>query len=175
MNMVERKAVIEGLRVGYNGVFELDEFYKTVEEWISKQGREKQILKKLEHVTEYGSDIEWFIECWKMIGDYAKPVVRMRALFNDVVDVEINKDGYKKIYNKGNVLILLDGYIETLLEGRWTQKPTLIFTRTLFDRFIHKYWTERFDAQLKKDTFELYRILEAFFNLYLLKKARFKS
>jgi len=164
--MVERKAVIEGLRIGYNGIFELDEFYKTVEDWISKQGREKQILKKLEHITEYGRDIEWFIECWKMIGDYAKPVVRVRSLFSDVVDVVVKKDGNNMNYNKGNAIILLDGYIETLLEGRWTQKPTMAFTRTLFDKYIYKYWTERFDAKLKKDTIELYRLLEAFFALY---------
>lgn len=164
--MVERKAVIEGLRINYNGIFEIEEFYKIVEDWIRQQGREKEIKKKLEHVTPHGKDIEWFIECWKMIGQYAKPVVRVRALFKNIKEVEIKKAGYKKRYNKGDVLILLDGYIETLLEGRWTQKPVFAFLRTLFDRYIYKYWTERFDEQVKKDTLDLYRHLEAFFNLY---------
>ncbi len=164
--MVERKAVIEGLKIGYNGLFELNEFYRTVEDWRIKQGREKQILKKLEHAEKTGKDIEWFMEFWKMTGEYAKPVVRIRALFTNIANVNIKKDGYTKTYQKGEAVILLDGILETLLEGRWTQRPLFVFFRTLFDKYLHKYWTEKFDAQLKKDTMDLHRHIEAFFSLY---------
>ena len=49
--MVEKKVLVDALRFSYNGPFDVIEFYKFVEDWIREHGMEKEIKKKLEHVT----------------------------------------------------------------------------------------------------------------------------
>ena len=47
---VIKKFVVDGMKLSYNGPFDIVEFYKKVEDWISAKGKEKEIKKKVEHV-----------------------------------------------------------------------------------------------------------------------------
>ena len=87
--MVEKRLVVDNLRLNYNGVFDVIDFYKEVEDWIARHGMEKETKKKGEHIKPKGKEIEWFIEIWKMPVDYAKVVIRLKALMTDVQEVEI--------------------------------------------------------------------------------------
>jgi len=163
---MEKKIVVDQLRLSYNGVFDINEFYNEVENWIVKNGMEKETKKKLEHVLPDGRKLEWFIESWKRVADYAKAVVRMRALFTDVKEVDITKDGSRRRLNEGNVLIFFDGILETDTYGRWQQKPLFYFMRALYDKFVWKFYTNRFEAELIKEVYDMHKTLEKFFNLY---------
>lgn len=163
--MVEKKVIVDGLRLSYNGSFDVIEFYKKVEDWIRENGLEKETKKKLEHVIPKGKKIEWFIECWKNVADYAKTVVRMRALLNNVREVEVMKEGSKIKLNQGDVLIILDAFLETDIEGRWQQKPWFFFLSSLFDKFIWRV-KEKFDEPLRRETNDLHKTLTDFFNSY---------
>lgn len=164
--MTEKKIVVDQLRLSYNGIFDINEFYREVEDWIAKNGMEKEIKKKLEHVLPEGKRLEWLIECWKRVADDAKTIVRMRALFNDVKEVEIVKNKSKRRLNHGNALIIFDGILETDVEGSWQQKPMFSFMRTLFDKYIWKFHTNRFEDGLIKETYDMHKTLQDFFNRY---------
>ena len=164
--MVERKCVVENLRISYNGIFEIDEFYKLVDDWMLEKNRQKEIKKKLEHVEADGKSMEWFIECWRFDADYAKTNVILRALFKDVKEVTLDKAGYKKKYQKGDALILINGYVETLYEGKLTQSPVFTFCRTLWDKYIHKGWSEKYDAPARNDAIDLSKRINQFFKGY---------
>jgi len=164
--MVEKKVVVDGLRLSYSGPFDVVEFYKAIEDWVSEKGMQRELKKKLEHVTPDGKKLEWFAECWKDLADYAKSVVRVRALFNNVKDIEIVRDKEKRKLNYGNVLIIFDGFLETDIEARWQQKPWFYFLRAIVDKFIYKFWTEKFDGGIRKDVYELHGRLKKFFELY---------
>lgn len=164
--MVEKKIVIDGLQLSYEGPFDIIEFYKKVEDWISAKGKEKEIKKKLEHVEPSGKKIEWFIEIWEDIAEYARIIVRMRALFNDVKEVAIKKGKTKKRLNKGNALIIFDGILETDISGKWQQKPIFYFLRALVDRFIWRFHMIKFEDKLAKDVYDLNDTLTDFFNSY---------
>ena len=112
--MVEKKIVVDNMNFGYEGVFSVVDFYKAVEDWIQEKSLEKELKKKLQHTLKHGRRIEWLIEIWENPGDYAKTVVRLRALFNNVQDVKINE----KNMNNGEALIVIDGILETDLEGK---------------------------------------------------------
>ncbi|MBW2980841.1 hypothetical protein KY360_05485 [Candidatus Woesearchaeota archaeon] len=164
----ENKLVVDGLRLSYNGIFDIIDFYKTVEDWIRENGYEKEIKKKLEHVIPTGKKLEWHIEIWKQVYDWARIVVSMRALFNNVKEVELEKAGAKRRLNHGDALIIFDAWLEMDLEGRWQQKPGYFFLRTLFDKFVYMFWgeKEKVTTPLKNDTYKLHKRLTAFFNLY---------
>ena len=164
--MVEKKFVVDGMKLSYNGPFDIIEFYKKVDEWISSKGKEKEIKKKTEHVEPKGKNIEWFIEIWEDVAEYARPIVRMRALFKDVREIEVAKGSSRIRVNQASVLIIFDGILETDIEGKWHQKPLFYFTRALFDKYIWKFHTNRFEAALIKETYDMHKTLQDFFNRY---------
>lgn len=164
--MVEKKIVIDGIKLNYDGAFDIVEFYKKVEDWIAAKGKEKEIKKKLEHVEPSGKKIEWFIEIWEDVTEYARTIVRMRALFDNVREVKIKKEKKRGRLNKGNVLIILDGIFETDIAGKWQQKPIFYFLRAVVDKFIYKFYMNKIEDKLAKDVYELHDSLSDFFNSY---------
>jgi len=164
--MSEKKIVVDGLRFSYSGPFDIIEFYKEAESWIRENGMEKEVKKKLEYVEEEGKKIEWVIECWKMQMRYAKTVVRLRALFTDVVNVQIAKDKSKRKLNNGNVLIVIDGFLESEFAQHWTMKPWYYFMRGITDKFFWPVWIQRFDKKVSDASYDLHHRLKSFFNLY---------
>jgi len=164
--MVEKRQVVDGLRLNYNGVFDVVEFYREVEDWISAKGMEKEIKKTGEHVKPTGKDIEWVIEIWKMPADYAKIIVRLRTLMTDIREVELRKGKSKLILNQGNVLCIFDGFIEQTISGRWQQKPLYYFMRALYDKYIYKLWTDKFNQDVYAGCYDLHKVLTDFFKRY---------
>jgi len=49
--MITHKLVVDGLRLKYDGLFDVAELYREVEEWMKEKDMEKEIKKKAEHVT----------------------------------------------------------------------------------------------------------------------------
>ncbi|MFH2028679.1 MAG: hypothetical protein ABIJ08_06050 [Nanoarchaeota archaeon] len=164
--MVEKKFCVSDLRINYNGPIDIIDFFKTVEDWIVKKGMHKEIKKKSEHVTEKNKRVEWFIEIWETPADYAKRVVRLQTLFKDIKDVKVNLKGKERSIQSADVLVLLDGILETDLEARWFQKPTYYFWRAIYDKYISKFYTHRFEGKITSDTYELYHHLMNYFNSY---------
>ncbi len=154
--MVEKKICVTELRISYNGPVDIRDFFKKVEDWIAAKGRHKEIKKKSEHVTAKDKKVEWFIEIWDMPADYAKTIVRLQALFRD-----IRKAGKHDV---ADVAIALDGILETDLESRWFQKPTFYFLRAVYDKYVSKFYTHRFEGKLTSDTYDLYNYLMDYFH-----------
>ena len=164
--MVEKKIVVDNLRYSYNGVFDLTKFFKNVDQWMRSQEMEKELKKHLEEITPNGKNVEWTVELWKNPADWAKAVVRLRVLITNVVDVQVKKGDATRNLQQGNVLIIIDGFKETDIEGRWQQKPIFYFLRSLYDKFIWKTWTNKFDNVVYDGCYALQRHLQAFFKLY---------
>ena len=162
--MVEKKFVVDGVKIKYSGNFDVIEFYKKVEEWISSKGKEKEIKKKTEHVKPEGKRIEWFIEIWEDVTEYARSIVRIDAIFTDIKEVKDKKT--KRKLNKGKAVITFDGILETDIQGKWQQKPWFFFLRALVDKFIYKFHMNKIEDKLAADTYELHDKLDDFFNSY---------
>jgi len=160
--MVEKKFVVEELRYSYNGPFDIIQLYKLVEDWIESNGMHKEIKKKLEHTEKESKKLEWFIEIWKNPADYAKQVVRLRILGNNIKEFEKNK----KTYQKGEILVVIDGILETDVEARWQQKPTFFFLRSVIDKYIWKIYTNRFEGDITADVYSLHKHMKEFFDEY---------
>jgi hypothetical protein len=164
--MVEKKFVVDGIKLTYNGPFDIVDFYKSIDDWIEKKGKEREIKKKVEHVEKEGKKIEWFIEIWEDVAEYARITIRLRALFNNVTEVSIKKGKKKKTLNKGNALMVLDGIFETDLVGKWQNKPMPYFFRALANKFVWRFKMNKFEDKLAKDTYELKSAINDFFKSY---------
>jgi len=164
--MLEKKSVVDGLTLNYTGTFDIEEFYKTVEDWREFHRREKEIKKKLEKVTTSGKSIEWSVELWREIDQHNKFMTRVKALFSDVTEIESKKEGYNKRLQKGHALIILDAFLESDYHHEWIMKPWIYFLRAVFDRYVYNFWTERYVSKLRAETYDLHKTMNAFFHLY---------
>jgi putative SOS response-associated peptidase YedK len=161
--MAEKKLVIEALRFTYSGMFDVEEFLKQVDKWTGENGYERETKKKSQIVEEDHKKLEYVFELWKKVREDAKVVVRMKALFNNMVDFELERNGFKRAMQKGEVLVIIDGFVETDFEHAWTEKPWFVFLRTLYDKLIWKYWLGRFDGACAAACKGLFNQLHEFF------------
>jgi len=170
--MVEKKHIVFDLRLSYNGPLSIEEFYAEVEKWMDDKGLQKDLKKKSEDVMQKGKKIEWVIEAFKDLTSEVKHLVILRALFNNVKEFKIKKKGHTVKINQADVLIVIDGFIETSLTSRWTQAPLFQFLRTLFDKYIWNVGhsgAEMHESIVYEDCYDLHKRLKAFFNLSKMK------
>ncbi|HLC65436.1 MAG TPA: hypothetical protein VJI46_04930 [Candidatus Nanoarchaeia archaeon] len=164
--MVEKKLIVDELRLSYSGLFEVEEFYKFVDDWIMEHGMEREIKIKHEELAPEGKSIKWEIEIWKNRVEWQRQVIRLRALMSDVQEIIIEKGEGKKRLNQGKVLLIFDTFLESELGGRWQNKPWFYFSRAVFDRFVWKIWTNKYEDLAIKETNELHAAIKSHFNAY---------
>jgi len=110
--------------------------------------------------------LEFEIEPWKKVTDYAKYVIKIRVQLSEIKEVEVEKDNTKLKLNQGKVHFLFDAFLETDYEARWEGKPIFYFVRTLFDKYFYSPFTSGFKGGLKEDVAHLMGQIKAFLNLY---------
>ena len=87
-----------------------------------------------------------------MVSDYNK------------VDAIVDKKKVK--VGNGRVVIYIDAYLELDESQRWEGLPFFQFLRVIYNNFIYKVYTERFEQRLSYDMHHLYNTIEQFFNVY---------
>jgi hypothetical protein len=167
--MVEKKHIVNELKLNYNGPLLIENFYREVENWMSEKGMQKDLKRKSEEVGSKGKKIEWEIEAWKAISHVVKEIVRIRVLFNNVREARIKRKGHDVRINQVEALIFIDGFLETKLSKQWHQNPLFFFLRTLYDKYIWKIWSERYDDSVIEDCYDLHKRLKAFSSLSKMK------
>lgn len=164
--MVETQIIVDGLSLGYEGLFSVHELYMLIDKFFRDHMYDKRETQNMEKVEPHGKYIELELQPYRKMTDYIRFVIRIRIKMFNIKDVEIEKDGHKVKLKKGKVNIVFDGFLETDYEGRWEGKPSYVFIRTVFDKFIYKMYTNKFEAQLNEDVYTLYNQIKAFLNLY---------
>jgi len=164
--MAEKKLVVDQVRLNYSGLFSVTDLYQLVDNWLREYAYDKYEKKNEEIVTPAGKDIILELRPWMKITDYAKNEIRIRMFMKDVKEVEVEKDGAKIKLNQGDIQIILDGYTVTDYENRWESKPVFVFLRTVFDKYIFKFYTDRFENVLIEDVNHLHMTMKSFLNLY---------
>ena len=164
--MSEKKQVLYDLRTSYNGPFSVEDFYREVDSWIKENGFEKEPKKKMELVTKKGKRIQYVIEAHNHLDDLHHGVIVLRALLDNVKEVVIRKDGKKIRTNNGDVFINIDAFVEAHLHASFYQvKPIYYFIRTLIDKYVYNFWSDKYDGKVNSDARDLFKRIQSFFNL----------
>jgi hypothetical protein len=164
--MAEKEKVIDELRLQYEGLFDINELYHTIDRWFREKQYDKREIKNVEFVKPEGKYVELWLMPWKKITDYAKIEIKIRLIIENLKEVEVEKDNHKVKMNQGTIKMVIDGFLTTDYENKWEGKPTYVFIRTLFDKFIYKGYTSRFKGQVSEDVNHFHTTLKSFLNLY---------
>ena len=160
------KIIVDHDKIEYSGPLNLNNLFRMIENFIWERGFDKKQDKDFEQNTERGKSVEWQISPWKWITDYTRYIIKVRVIGYDLVKADAVNEGKKTKIDSGRVIIVIDGFVEYDLQDKWEQKPILHFLRTIYDNFIFKAYTERFEHMLVNDINHLHDHIEKFFNLY---------
>jgi len=164
--MSELRLVVDHLRLNYNGPFDANALFKHINAFLKERGWDLKIDKEFEQNTKTGKSIEWQINPWKRISDYVRYWPKIRILVKNYHKVDAVVDNKKVKIGNGQVVIYIDGYLELDESQRWEGYPFFQFLRSIYNNFIYKVYTERFEQRLNQDMHHLYDTIERFFNMY---------
>jgi len=165
--MSELKLVVDHLRLNYKGPFNAKDLFKHITAFLKERGFDIKIDKEFEQNTKSGKSMEWQINPWKKVTtDYVHYWPKVRILIKDYKKVDAVMDKKKVKIGNGSVIIYIDGYLELDYFGKWENVPLFQFFRTIYNNFLYKVYTERFEQRLTYDMHHLYYTIEQFFNLY---------
>jgi len=164
--MSELRLVVDHLRLNYTGPFDANALFKTIQVFLFERGFDLKIDKEFEQNTQNGKFIEWQMKPWKRITDYVRFWPKIRILVYDYNKVNAVVNSKKVKVGNGRVVVYIDGYLELDESQRWEGLPILQFVRTIYNNFVYKVYTERFEQRLSYDMHHLYDTIERFFNVY---------
>jgi hypothetical protein len=168
--MVEQYIVVDRKTINYEGLLDVQEFYRALEEWLKQQAYDKKEKITSESITKDGRHIELELEPWHGFTDYARSMMDIRLVFDGVKDVDVVIDGVKQRMQKGRVLVMIDAFLETDYEGRWEEKPAMLVIRSIFDKFFLRSETNKHKQFIAEDVNRLGIFITTFLNMYRYKK-----
>ncbi len=160
------KIIVDHDKIDYSGPLELTSLFKMIENFIWERGFDFRQDKDFEQNTQHGKFVEWQISPWKWISDYARYIIKVRVLGYDIVKTDTKGNGKKTKVDAGRVIIVIDGFVEFDLQHRWEGHPFLYFLRSLYDNFVFRAYTERFEQRLVHDINHLHDHIEKLLNVY---------
>ncbi len=160
------RIIVEHDKIEYSGPFDGSGLFKAIDYFLYERGFDKRQEKDFEQNTPEGKFIEWQISPWKRITDYIRHMVKIRVLGYNIARADVAHNGKKAKIDNGRVLIIIDGFIEHDYYSFWEDRPMLHFLRTIYDYFVFKIYTERFEQRLIHDINQLHEHIEKFFNVY---------
>ncbi len=163
--MPERRIVVDELRLEYEGLFDVKEFFRLIENFFYDRKYDKREIKNIEQVTPSGKNIEVVLMPWRTISDYAKYEIKLRIWIKGMKNVDVVKDDTKLKLQQGKIIMIIDGYLTTDVEGHWEGKPFFFFLRTIFDKYIFRLYTSKWEAGLVEHVKELHTEIKSFLNL----------
>jgi len=150
-----------GLRLKYEGVFDIKELYKTLVKWTKKHNYDIKELSYIAKKDKPTQDIEIKWESGKESSDYIKYKIETTLKCTNIKNIVVKN----KKKQHGSAEILIDSYIERDWEDIWSRKPITKVLREAYDKLIIGSTIGKYKKEAKSDVKSLISEFKTFFNL----------
>lgn len=153
--MSEKDSLIKS-KVKNTGIFNFKELYRVLYEWLVDQNYDVNEKSYKEVIGAGGAkelEIEW--EATKKVSDYFKFEIKAVWRIVGMTTVEVEIDGVKDKMNKGQLEIEFKSTLIRDYEDKWAKRPTLLFLRTIYDKYLVKEKTDQYQGKLVGELQEL--------------------
>ncbi|MBD3310503.1 hypothetical protein GF351_04745 [Candidatus Woesearchaeota archaeon] len=166
------------LIVKYNGIFDFDEMYHVLQNWIKDQGfwfEERTYKAKVPSAAGAEHDIIW--DGWRKVTPYVKYWIYVKWKLWDLKELEVVKDGKKKKLYKSRVRLVIHGKVELDWTKRFGGSKFAQALAEFYNKFIVKknlenvWWDEcyyrifKFHA-LAKEMFDMQAKDNAYYDVW---------
>jgi hypothetical protein len=163
---MERKLVVDQLKLSYDGLFDLPELYRIIDGFFYEKGWDKLERVNQEQITPQGRQIRIILEPWKSATDYFRLVIQIKLHAMDVTHVEVEKQGAKIKLNQGTIRMIMNGYVVSDRQGKWEKSPFLWFLHIIFNKYFFKEHHDKAERWVLSDIDDLYQRIKTFLNVY---------
>ncbi len=164
--MSEKKILIDGLELHYEGMFDLNEFLKAIDKFTAEKGYGKSEKRRQEAISTSEKEFSMELRPTKAKTEYYSLMIKIRIHITNIRDVTVVKNKLKTKMQKGDVSMIFDTWTTTDFEMRWERSPIYYFLRMVFIKFIWRVSTEKWDSEGIDDTHAIYDNIKAHLNLY---------
>ena len=106
--MAEKNLILDGLQMHYEGIFSVDELFKTIDKYASEKGYSKVEKRRKEIITPNGKELSIELRPTKTKTEYLKLMIKIRIKIINLKDVIVIRDKRKEKLNQGNITMILD-------------------------------------------------------------------
>lgn len=156
---------LEDVTIGYEGIFNIQELYQVIDEFLRTKGYGKTENVNREVVHESGKDIFIVMSPSKDHTDYVEKMISIVLDIRNAKDVEVTIDGKKRKMQKAKINIDLQAILKTDWEGKWNDKNAFFLIRAIYDKWIFKSHTQSYAAETVSDMHFLRDQLKGYLNL----------
>lgn len=164
--MTELYYLVDHLKIDYKGAFELNQMIRLITSYTKEMGFDARYDKDFEINTKAGKHVDFVFYPWKKITDFARHQIKVRILTENMVKVDAVLDNKKVKLDYGRLQIFIDGTLDLDYFSKWNKHPVLMFIRTLYNKFVYRAYTERFEQRLIFDIHHIYDRLQKMLNQY---------
>mgnify|MGYP001602945097 FL=1 len=161
---MEMNYIVRELELKQTAVFDVLELYKLIKNWV-KENKYSLFEREYENIKKELLSTKIKLEASKKIDEYTRYVIGIKFNIMDYEEAEVKN---KKLV-KGEIRFLFESHVDTDYEDRLENRPIRKFLRAIYDRLIARDKYEKYEKELKDDTYNLYNEIKAFLNLYKLK------
>ncbi len=163
----EKDLVINGRELVYKGVFDPPELFSTINRSLEERGYIKREKKTEEIVKEEGKQTKVELRPYKVITNYAHLVLKIKIILDNVTEEYSEHKGHKRKFNKGDVLLIFDGWVLTDYQHRWGMKPLVYFLKGVINKFIYTTPLEgNLPGELSQDAAFVYKSIKNLLQSY---------
>ncbi len=146
----------------YKGVFDINELYKIIHDWLISRGYQVHESKYKSIALQTGGkerSFDW--NAHRKVTDFVMYWMNIHFQFQDVMDIEVVKDGQTKKLQRGLVLIRLTPALEVDFAERMGRSK---FHKTMMSFLMTHMWKKKYDTlwedKLRFKSYELMNIIK---------------
>jgi hypothetical protein len=152
--------------VSYQGLFRMDELYKTIMKSMQERGYFIIEKRNQEDVFEEGKQIVLQIEPVKTLNDYAKSRMKIKLTANNLKDKVVKIDGHPQKLQQGKVDMQFFAVLETDYRNKWQDSGFKLVFRTISDKFIRHDIIHKAEDGTKADCVAITEEVKAYLNMH---------
>jgi hypothetical protein len=159
------KDVVFAAKLKHSGIFNFNDFYSFVYDWLKDQGYGVSEEVYSEKVTGDSKqiDIQWSAS--RTISDYFKNIIKVSWMVLGMKNVEVEREGKKIKMNTAVIELKFKGILVKDYESKWEDNPVWKFLRGVYDRYIIRSRIDEYEGRLVGEVNELISQCKSFLAL----------
>ena len=156
--------------LSYEGLFDYKEFFRVMDVWYRDKFYDKHERRNEQITNPDGSkQIELEFLPWKKVTDYYRLSMKIEMSVTKMKDVEVDIDGKKRVLQHGLINMKFTGYLSVDYERKWNT-AFQYFLRDIFDKYINRAITQKYEIMLVGHVNDLYNTMQAYLNMQQYRK-----
>jgi len=162
----EKNLVVDRLKFSYEGLFNVAELYNIISTFFYDKFYDWYEKYNDEQITPKGKQIYLVLQPWKNASDYYKLEIKVHLIISEIKEVEVEQKGEIIKINQGIIKMIVDAYVISDRNEKWSEKPLYWFFSVLADKYLFREHYKKFEDWVKSDLEDLMYKIKTYLNVY---------